>query len=85
MSRLTGQFILSLEASQAVADMYVEDILLERKARRPKDVLKAINAVSKEAVCKAGQTIFVDKGLNLAVITPKADKPKLESQLRFDI
>lgn len=80
---LKGQFILSLEDSQAVADHYGEDLLLEGKVQTPGEMLQATDRVTKSQVQKIAREIFVNAGLNLAVISPKIRKERLEKILKF--
>lgn len=80
---LKGQFILSLEDSQAVADLYGEDLLLEGKVRTPAQILEATNQVTKQAVQKVAKEIFVDSGLNLAIISPRIKESQIEKSLRL--
>jgi predicted Zn-dependent peptidase len=80
---LKGQFILSLEDSQAVADHFGEDLLLEGKVRTPGEILTATDQVTKAQVQKVAREIFVNSGLNLAVISPKINEEQMEKSLRF--
>jgi len=79
---LKGQFVLSLEDSQSLADLYGEDILIEGKPRTPAEIIKATNQVTKEEVQAVAEEIFIDQRLNLAVITPEEPKGT-EKALQF--
>ena len=80
---LKGHFILSLEDSQSVADLYAENLLLEEEVRKPEEIIREINKVTKKEVQVVAKEVFVDKGLNLALISPKIETGKLEKALKF--
>ena len=71
---LKGRFILELEDSQEVADLFVRRLLLERKILTPKALLAKIEAVKHEDVVRVAREIFVEKNLNLAVVGPYSQK-----------
>jgi predicted Zn-dependent peptidase len=80
---MKGHFVLDLEDSRSVASYYAHDELFEDTIDNPDDVLKKIDAVTKEDVEAVGKTFFVEKGLNLAVIGNIEDGQKLESLLKL--
>ncbi len=80
---IRGQFILSLEDSQSVAGLYVEDLLLENRVRTPAAIIQSLEKVTKVEVRQIAKDIFTNKRLNLAVITPDGEEEKLEEILKF--
>lgn len=80
---LKGQFVLSLEDSEAVADLYAEDLLLEGKVRVPEEILKNIQGVTSREVQVLAEEVFVKRRLNLALITPEAKEGELERVLKI--
>lgn len=80
---LKGQFILSLEDSQSVAELYGEDVLLENRPRTPAKILEETEKVTKEQVQETARQIFTDNGLNLAVISTKVKDGEIKKALRF--
>lgn len=80
---LKGKLALSLEDSHAIAGLFVEDYLLEGKIRTPKEIIAGIDKVSLEDISRVAKTIFVNKGLNLAIIGPYKDKDKFAKLLKL--
>jgi predicted Zn-dependent peptidase len=73
---IKGRFILHLEDSHEVADLYVRRFLLERKIITPKQFLAKIEAVTREDVSRVAKRVFVEKNLNLAVVGPYKEKDR---------
>ncbi len=80
---LKGHFVLDLEDSRSVASFYAHEELLEKTVDNPEDVIRKIDAVTKEEVEEVGKEFFVDKTLNLALIGNFEDRQKLESLLKL--
>lgn len=80
---LKGKLALSLEDSHVIASLFVEDYLLEGKIRTPKEIIAGIDKVSLEDISRVAKTIFVNKGLNLAIIGPYKDKDKFAKLLKL--
>jgi predicted Zn-dependent peptidase len=80
---LKGRLILELEDSQAVASLYVSQELLEKKVRTPEEIMKEIDRVTADDIVRVAKKIFVNSGLNLAVIGPFEDKSRFEKILRI--
>ncbi len=68
-----GKMAIQLEASENVADWYGRSFALREKILTPEELLKAINKVTARDIQRVAQDIFVNKGLNLAVIGPLRD------------
>ena len=67
---LKGRFILELEDSHDLADLFVRRFLLERKILTPTQYLSRISAVTREDLVRVARTIFTEKHLNLAIVGP---------------
>ncbi len=80
---IKGRLVLGLEDSQAVANFFGGQELLEKKIKTPEQVIKKIDAVTASDVQRVARDIFVNKGLNLAVIGPFKDKGKFEKILKL--
>jgi len=80
---LKGKLALGLESSQQVASLYTKDLLLERKIRKPKDIIKGIEKVTVNDIQKIAQKIFQNKNLNLALIGPYKNKQKFAKILKM--
>lgn len=66
---LTGSLYLELETSDALAGFYgIQDVLREKNIKTPEDVSAHIQKVTAEDVQRVAQQIFVNKGLNLALV-----------------
>lgn len=73
---LKGRLALSLEDSKEIAGFFIEDLLLEKKIRSPKQIIKAVEKVSLADLQKAAKKIFTNQNLNLAVIGPYKKKER---------
>ena len=67
---LKGRFILELEDSHDLADLFVRRFLLERKILTPSQYLSRISAVTRDDIVRVARTIFTEKNLNLAIVGP---------------
>lgn len=80
---LKGHLVLELEDSRSVASYYAHQELLENEVMNPAEVLKEVDAVTKEQVEQVGKDYFVQKGLNLALIGNYSDNEKLSELLKL--
>ncbi len=80
---LKGHLVLELEDSRSVASFYAHQELTEKIVDNPDDVLKKIDAVTKDQVDEVGKRYFKNEGLNLALIGNYTDRQKLEEVLHF--
>lgn len=80
---LKGHFVLDLEDSRSVSNFYAHEELLEKSVDNPDDILRKIDAVTKEEVEAVGKEFFVEKSLNFALIGNFEDRQKLESLLKL--
>ncbi len=74
---LVGTMHLGLEGSDSIAQFYgMQEILGKKKIEDPETIAKKIRAVTAQDVMNIAKKIFVNKGLNLAIIGPfKDEKP----------
>jgi predicted Zn-dependent peptidase len=73
---LKGKLVLNLEDSREVAELYVEDQLLEGQTRTPAQIIKSVDLVTLDEVKQLASRLFQPANLNLAVIGPYEDKDK---------
>ena len=78
-----GHMVLELEDSRNVAGYYAHQELLEEAIKNPDEVIKEIDAVSKEQIDEVGSKYFLNTGLNLALIGNFQDGQSLEKLLRL--
>lgn len=80
---LKGHLVLDLEDSRSVAGFYSHQELLEKEIENPDDVIKKVDAVTKEQLEAVGKEYFIEQGLNLAVIGNFPERQKLEDLLKL--
>ena len=81
---LIGNMKLELESSDAWANFYGSQEIMRKAIKDPEMFEKRIRAVTAKDIQKVAQEIFVDKGLNLAVIGPWQDAAPFQKQLSFN-
>jgi predicted Zn-dependent peptidase len=81
---LIGNMKLELESSDAWANFYGSQEIMRKAIKDPEMLEKRIRAVTAKDIQKVAQEIFVDKGLNLAVIGPWQDAAPFQKQLSFN-
>jgi len=74
---IKGELVLSLESSSFVARFLVGQEVLERKIETPEELMKKIDAVAAKEVQGVAREIFVNEGLNLALIGPVKGEKQL--------
>lgn len=67
---IKGRMVLSLEDSATVAGMYGQSMLLDGEIKDVDAVIKEIEKVTLNDIVTIASDIFVDKGLNMAMIGP---------------
>ncbi len=71
-----GGIALGLEHSDGVAMSYADSVLFHKKVLTPEEELAKIKKVTLREVNQVAKDIFINKGLNFALIGPfKEDKP----------
>jgi len=78
-----GRILLGIEPTDGACEYYLEQEVLEGKIETPEEKIRKINAVTAEDVQKVAQELFVENGLNLAVIGPNPDSDRLHTLLKF--
>lgn len=79
---ISGRTLLNLETSDARAEYCGYDEVLRKKIEKPEDYIKAINKVTAKDIQKLAKQIFVNKGLNMAVIGKFKDGKEFEGILK---
>lgn len=77
-----GAIQMGLESSDALADWYGMDEVLNKPLETPEQVAKKIKAVTPQELKRIAQHIFTDDRLNLAVVGPKGDAVSLKKILK---
>ena len=67
---IKGRLFLSMEDSFNVASFYGNKKLLEEKVESPEQIVRRIEAVTKDEVISLAKQIFVPQKLNVAIIGP---------------
>lgn len=80
---LKGKLALALEGSKQVASLFVEDLLLEDKIRTPKEIITGVEKVSLADLKRVAKKIFINQGINLALIGPFKDKSRFEKLVKL--
>ncbi|MBU4536836.1 insulinase family protein [Patescibacteria group bacterium] len=80
---IVGNIYLGLESSDSIANYFGSQELLKDKILTPEEKIERIKAVTSQDIKRVANRIFVDKGLNLAVIGPIKDKKPLQKILKF--
>ncbi len=78
---IKGRMAIQMESSSNVANWYGRQAVLRDKILTLEDSLKFLNSVTAKDIHKAAKNIFINKGLNLAVIGPFRDGKKFERLL----
>jgi predicted Zn-dependent peptidase len=65
-----GRMAIALESSDNVASWYGRNIILRNNAITPDEFIKKVLAVKASDIQRVAREIFIDQGLNLAVIGP---------------
>lgn len=80
---IIGNLYLSLETNSDVASFCLLEEVLRGKTFSPEDWVKEIRKVTPESLIKTAKKIFLNKNLNLAIISEKADIKTLEKILKI--
>jgi predicted Zn-dependent peptidase len=75
---LRGKMALSLESSDEVAAFLAGQELSRREIKKPDEIIRQIDKVKKADILRVARDIFVNNGLNLALIGPIEDKEFLK-------
>lgn len=80
---IIGNMFLGLESSDSVAEYYAIQDILSDKLETPTELAEKIQKVTSEEIQKLSKEIFVDHGLNLAIVGNIRDQGVLEKVLHF--
>jgi len=80
---LKGRLALELELSPGVASFLGHQELLLGEIKLPEKQMKEIEKVTSHDINRVAQNIFINHGLNLAVVGPFTDKEKFVKLLKF--
>jgi len=78
---LRGKMSLSLESSDEVAAFLAGQELSRREIKKPDEIIRQIDKVKKNDILRVARDIFVNDGLNLALIGPVEDSEYLKKIL----
>lgn len=78
---LRGNLVLGLESTNGACSYFLGQEVLENKIETPKEKLAKIDAVTSEDVRAVAQELFIDQGLNLALIGPFSDQNRFRRLL----
>ena len=81
--QIAGSLFLSLESSDSLAEFYGDQEIMNEKIKTPEEIKKEIEAVTAEDIKKLAKQVFVDAGLNLALVGRFPDKKQFEDILKF--
>ena len=80
---LRGDLVLGLESTSGACSYFLGQEVLEGKIETPDEKLKKIDAVTAEDTQAVARELFVDAGLNLALIGPFTNHNRFLSLLRL--
>ena len=75
---LMGNMFLGLESSDSFAEYYGIQEVLRREIQNPKERAKRIKEITAKDIRRVAKKIFINKGLNLAIVGPVSKKDKKE-------
>ena len=80
---MCGSFMLGLETSDARAEFVATNLIIKGEVESPQEEIEKIQKVTIQQIKDVAKKIFVDEGLNLAIIGPYKDKSQFEKILTF--
>ncbi len=80
---IVGHMYMGLETSDALAGFYLSEEVVHKAPRMPAQVEKQVRAVTAKEVMELAQELFVDKGLNLAIVGNISDQKSIKKVLTF--
>ena len=80
---LIGKMYLGLESSDSLAKFYGGQEIMNEEIKSPEDIKAEVEAVTAEQIMTLAKEIFVDQGLNLAIVGRFEDKAEFEDILKF--
>ncbi len=79
---LQGRVLLQMEASDNLANWYARQAIYRKKILTPGDLIKKIKEISPEEIRRVAKNVFVNRGLNLAIIG-NVKNDKIQSILKL--
>lgn len=79
---ILGAIQMGLESSDALADWYGMDEILGKPLETPEQTAKKIKAITAKDLQRVANQIFVNEGLNFAVVGPTKDATSLKKILK---
>lgn len=80
---LVGKTVIFLEASDNMANWYCRQAVMEEEISTPEKYFRKLKAVKPRDIKKVAQEIFVNQGLNLAMIGPYQDSQRFRELLKI--
>jgi predicted Zn-dependent peptidase len=80
---ISGNIMLGLESSDAIASFYGGQEIFKKPIKTPEQIIKEINAVTAKDIKTLAKKIFKDEKLNMAMIGPFKDSASFEKILTF--
>jgi len=82
-SHLSGNLLLGLETSDALATYFGSQEILKKEVVTPDQILKEVQAVSAQQIQDLAKEFFIAKNLNLAMIGPYKDDSEFQDLLKL--
>jgi predicted Zn-dependent peptidase len=80
---IIGTMYLGLESSDSLAKFYGGQEIMNKKIKTPAEIKKDIESVTAKEIMTLAREIFIDRGLNLAIVGRFEDKAEFEAVLKF--
>ncbi len=80
---IRGKTVIYLEASDNLANWYTRQAVMDENILAPSAYFKKLEAVKVEDIRRVARDIFINQGLNLAIIGPYKEREKFEELLKF--
>jgi predicted Zn-dependent peptidase len=80
---IAGTTMLELETSDARAEFFGFEETLKHKLESPDEIIAKVNVVTATDVQKLAREIFVDKGLNMAIVGRFKDSVPFKEYFKF--
>jgi predicted Zn-dependent peptidase len=80
---IAGRTLLDLETSDSRTEFFGFEETLKHKLESPDEIIAKINAVTAADVQKLAREIFVDKGLNMAIVGRFKDNSAFKEYFKF--
>jgi len=83
-NRISGNMVLGLETSNALANYFGGQEILEKTIITPEELLQKLQVVTAEEIQAVAKDVFKDSKLNLVVIGPHKDESVFQPILHFN-